>query len=190
MVQISFLSAELALAVLWLLLRLVCRIRNGRVEWKREAALLLMYVNLAVLLRFSFFPMERVGGRVQPLLLDLSAVYPFRINPVPFVMLSDYRTKRDLLLNVLGNVGMFIPGGIILPALYKRLNSFRRVTAAGALLSLCIEVLQLPFAVRASDVDDLILNTLGTALGYGVFAGVRRLRQRRAVESGADGGGR
>ena len=56
------------------------------------------------------------------------------------------------------------------------MNSFRKVTAAGALISLCIEILQLPFSVRASDVDDLILNVLGVVAGYGIYAAVKRLR--------------
>ena len=43
-----------------------------------------------------------------------------------------------------------------------------KTVAAGALISLCIEILQLPFPSRASDIDDLILNTLGTAVGYGI----------------------
>ena len=36
----------------------------------------------------------------------------------------------------------------------------------GGGISLCIEIIQLPFSVRASDVDDLILNTAGGVLGY------------------------
>ena len=35
----------------------------------------------------------------------------------------------------------------------------------------------LPFPSRASDVDDLILNTLGVVVGYGVFAAVKRIRK-------------
>ena len=73
-----------------------------------------------------------------------------------------------MIWNVAGNAAMFIPGGIILPIVYRQLNSFGKTVAAGALISLCIEILQLPFPSRASDIDDLILNTLGTAVGYGI----------------------
>jgi len=41
--------------------------------------------------------------------------------------------------------------------------------AAGFGCSLCIELSQLPFSSRVSDIDDLILNTLGFALGYGIY---------------------
>ena len=51
--------------------------------------------------------------------------------------------------------------------------------AAGAGLSLGIELLQLPFYVRSTDVDDLILNTLGVAIGFGIRAAIRRFGKRR-----------
>ncbi len=144
-------------------------IRQGRIDWKREAVLLLMYVNLAVIIRFSFFPKTRVNGRVQPLLFDAAAAFPFRVNLIPFVNLFDYDNMRSLLWNVVGNTAMLIPSGIILPIVYRKLDSFWKVAAAGAMLSLCIELLQLPFSARASDIDDLILNTVGVMLGYGIY---------------------
>ncbi|MCR5575935.1 MAG: VanZ family protein [Oscillospiraceae bacterium] len=156
-------------AAVWLLCRIAVWIRQGRIDWKREAVLLLMYVNLAVIIRFSFFPKTRVNGRVQPLLFDAAAAFPFRVNLIPFVNLFDYDNMRSLLWNVVGNTAMLIPSGIILPIVYRKLDSFWKVAAAGAMLSLCIELLQLPFSARASDIDDLILNTVGVMLGYGIY---------------------
>lgn len=184
MIRIPFIPTEILFAVLWLLLRAAVWLRQRKIDWRREAVLLLMYVNLAVILRFTFFPMARVDGRVQPLLFYAAAAFPFRVNLVPLVRLFEYHSRRDLLLNVVGNAAMFIPSGIVLPVVYKRLNSFGRVTAAGAGISLAIELLQLPFSVRASDVDDLLLNTCGVAVGYGIYAVVRHLRARRKEEHG------
>ncbi len=179
MIEISFLAGELCLALIWLAVRAAVWIRQKRIDWKREALLLLMYVNLAVILRMVFYPMARAAGRVQPLFFDPAAAWPPRLNLVPLVNLLDYKSRRDLLLNLLGNVLLFVPGGIILPILYKRLDRFGKVLAAGAGMSLCIELLQLPFAVRASDVDDLLLNSLGAALGYGIFAACRHVGRRK-----------
>ncbi len=177
--EISFLSGELWFAGFWLVLRTAVWIRQGRIDWKREAVLSLMYINLAVILRFSFFPMSRLNGKIQPLVFDAATVFPFRVNLVPFVKLFDYEIRRELILNLIGNVGMFIPSGIVLPVIYKRLDSFWKVIAAGAMISLCIEIIQLPFSVRASDVDDLILNTLGVAVGYAVYALVQKQKKRK-----------
>ena len=109
---------------------------------------------------------------------DPAAAYPFRVNLVPLKNLLRFDTKRDLLLNLVGNSAMFVPTGIVLPIVYGRLRGFWKTVGAGALISLCIELLQLPFAVRASDADDLILNTLGVAVGYGIYALVRGLIRR------------
>ncbi len=174
MIEISFLAAELFFTIVWLLLRIIVWVRQGGIEWKREAALLLMYLNLAVIIRFVFFPRTPVDGHVQPLLFDPEAVFPLRVNLVPFVHLFDYDNIRDIVWNSVGNAAMLLPSGIILPVVYRKLNTFCRVAAAGAFLSLCIEILQLPFASRASDIDDIILNTLGVAAGYAIYAAIRR----------------
>jgi len=49
------------------------------------------------------------------------------------------------------------------------------------LLSLCIEVLQLPFFDRVTDVDDLILNSLGFIIGYGIYAIVKGIKKRKTA---------
>ena len=179
MVEIPFLSLELVFSAIWLISRIAVWIRQKRIDGKREAVLLLMYINLAVVFRFTFFPLSKVNGHIQPLIFDIATVYPFRVNLVPLVNLFDYDNKRDLLLNVIGNVAMFIPSGIVLPIIYKRLDSFIKVILAGGGISLCIEMMQLPFSVRASDIDDLILNTAGVMLGYGIYALVRCLKRTK-----------
>ena len=174
--EISFIELESFFAAAWLLCRIIIWIRQRRIDWKRESVLLLMYINLAVIIRFTFFPMARVNGSIQPLVFDASTAFPFRVNLIPFVNLFDYESKRDILWNVIGNTAMFIPSGIVLPIIYKQLDRFWKVVGVGAMISFCIEIIQLPFSVRASDVDDLILNTLGVVIGYGIYAAVKHLK--------------
>ena len=169
MVDISFFTVELIFTLIWIIVRIAVWVRQRRIDWKREAVLLLMYVNLGVIIRFVFFPKALVNGNVQPLVFDPAAAFPFRVNLIPLVHLFEYDSLRDIVWNVVGNMAMFIPSGIILPIIYKKLNSIEKVAAAGAFISLCIELLQLPFASRASDIDDLIMNTLGVAAGYGIY---------------------
>ena len=183
MLEISFLSAELAFTAVWLLVRIIIWIRRNSIDWKREAVLLLMYLNLAVIIRFVFFPRDLVDGHVQPLIFETAAVFPLRINLLPLVHLFDYDNVRDIIWNVVGNAVMFTPSGIVLPIVYRQLNSFWKVVAVGAFISLCIEILQLPFPSRASDIDDLILNTLGVAVGYGIYAACKRLLSKAITSS-------
>ena len=177
MIEISFLFVEFAYTAIWIITRFAIWIKKKHIDWKREVVLLLMYINLAVIIRLVFFPMDKVEGQVQPLIFDIATAFPFRVNLLPLVNLFDYDNKRDLLLNVIGNVAMFIPSGIVLPIIYKRLDSFVKVILAGGGISLCIEIIQLPFSVRASDVDDLILNTVGVIIGYGIYARIRSVRK-------------
>ena len=182
MIGIPFLAGEAVFTVIWFIIRACICAKNG-FDIKREILMILMYINLAVLLRVTFFPMEEINGRVQPLLFEPDKITPLRVNLVPLVHILEYENRKDVLMNIIGNVTMFIPSGIILPILYRKLDSFVKVTAAGAAMSLCIEIMQLPFAVRASDIDDLILNTSGVMTGYIIYAAVygliRTLRSGR-----------
>lgn len=182
MIEIPFLWAELIYTAVWILIRAAVWIKRKHIDWKREAMLLLMYVNLAVIIRFTFFPMARADGFVQPLIFDPDAAFPFRLNLVPFVNMFVYSSKSALLMNHVGNIAMFIPSGIIIPVLYKRLNRFWKVVLTGAGISLVIELLQLPFSARTSDIDDLILNTLGVMTGYGIYALVQGLRSKKNAD--------
>ena len=176
--EISFLAAELFFSVIWLIVRIMICVKQKSVDWKRESLLLLMFVNLAVIIRYAFFPRDLIDGHVQPLVFEAEKMLPLRVNLCPFVHLLDYDNARDIVWNVAGNSAMYIPTGVILPFLYKKLDTFWKVIAVGAILSLCIEILQLPFASRASDVDDLILNTFGVAVGYGIYAIINRVRSK------------
>jgi glycopeptide antibiotics resistance protein len=177
MVEIPFLFLEGAFTAIWLIIRIAVWMKQKKIDRKREIVLLLTYINLAVILRFTFFPMSKVDGHIQPLVLDTAAVFPFRVNLIPLVNLFDYDSKRDLLLNVIGNAAMFVPSGIVLPIVYKGLNTHRKVISAGIGISLCIEILQLPFYDRVSDIDDLILNTIGVIVGYGIYSLLQCVRK-------------
>ena len=177
MVEIQFLFLEIIFTLVWLVIRLGVWGKQKQIDWKREAVLLLMYINLAVIIRFTFFPMSKVDGHIQPLIFDIATAFPFRVNLLPLVNLFDYDSKRDLLLNVIGNVAMFIPSGIVLPIIYKGLDTFLKVLLTGAGISFCIEIIQLPFSVRATDIDDLILNSVGVIIGYGIYVLIRCVRR-------------
>ena len=128
-----------------------------------------MYINLAVLIRFVFYPFFTVNGQVQPLILNMGSIQPLRVNLIPLVNILDYDVEREAAINIIGNISMFIPTGIILPILYKRLDCFWKVLLAGAGLSFVIEMIQLLFPGSVTDIDDMILNTAGVAIGYGIF---------------------
>ena len=93
--------------------------------------------------------------------------------------MTDYPTRREILLNFIGNTAMFVPLGIVWPAVFRELNTHKKVIAAGVGCSLLIEILQLPFFNRVSDIDDLILNALGFLAGYGIYLLVKSTKKRK-----------
>ncbi|MBR6801650.1 MAG: VanZ family protein [Eubacteriaceae bacterium] len=91
------------------------------------------------------------------------------INLTPFKFVLHTKTASDtyFLVNVLGNIAFFIPLGIMTPMLFCG-NSFILSVGGGALFSLIIELMQLPI-LRATDIDDIILNTTGAVIGYVIY---------------------
>ena len=176
MIQIPFAAAMLLVSFLWILVRAAVCINQKHISWKREAQLMLVYICIVVVMRFAFFPFSKVGGRIQPLLFDAAALFPPRINLIPFVNLLNYEIYKEMLINVIGNTTMFIPLGIVWPCVFKKLDTHAKVIAAGVGFSLCIEILQLPFFDRVTDIDDLILNSVGFAVGYGIYLLVKTVK--------------
>ncbi len=179
MIKISYLQMVVAISVIWVIIRAICSVNIKRFDFKRELQLLLVYICIVVVVRFTFCPFGKVDGKIQPLLFDAEKIFPLWVNFKPFVYLFDYPTIREALLNLIGNTAMFIPLGIVWPAVFKKLNTHWKVITAGFGVSLVIEILQLPFFNRASDIDDLILNTLGYLIGYGTYLLVRKMRKGR-----------
>ena len=175
MINITYGAMVLAISTAWIITRAIFWHRQRKISWKRELQLVLVYICMVVVVRFTFFPFGRVDGQIRPLVLDPERVFPFRINLLPFVYLFDYPVFREALLNLVGNIAMFVPLGVVWPVVYKELDTHGRVLAAGIGFSFCIELLQLPFFDRVSDVDDLLLNSLGFALGYLLYLGAKKL---------------
>ncbi|MGM9663178.1 MAG: VanZ family protein [Oscillospiraceae bacterium] len=86
---------------------------------------------------------------------------------------------RHLRQENLGNLLMFLPFGVLYP-LCRPQRRWRDAALAGLCLSLGIEILQ-PFLGRSFDINDLILNTLGAALGAGAVFLARRLPPAKRI---------
>lgn len=83
--------------------------------------------------------------------------------------LVDIYTNTD---QYIANAVLFIPYGLLLPLLWERFDRLHKVAISGFLFSAAIEGMQL-FNYRATDIDDLIMNSLGAMLGYFMFVIVK-----------------
>ena len=102
-----------------------------------------------------------------------------------FIVYREQLGMKAFMLNVVGNCVAFIPGGFLLPVISRRCRSFISCTLVGFVIRFFIECTQLIFRVGSFDVDDLMLNTLGVAIGFIMNAAIKKFRafRKRKKES-------
>lgn len=104
-----------------------------------------------------------------------------RVNLEPFKTMDIYQTFGK---QVLGNFVMLLPLGIYLPLIFKRLrkaNNFLAVLLICFIISVGIELLQLATSYRSSDIDDVILNTLGGGAGFLIYQLIKSIVTPKAI---------
>ena len=78
--------------------------------------------------------------------------------------------RRDGLSgNFLGNIAMFVPFGFFMPLADDWFQKWKTTILAGLSFSVVIEVLQFVTGRGYFQVDDMILNTLGTISGFVIY---------------------
>ncbi len=167
MIKIGFIPVMFLITAVWIIIRIFCAKKNNGVDPYREVQLLTVFICVSVIVRFTFFPWYTVDGLIQPLVFDPARMFPLRLNLDPFVHLFDEYEMAPF--NLYGNILLFIPVGLIWPFCFSRINTWWKAVLAGAVFSLVIEILQLPFFDRGTDIDDLITNTFGCMIGAGVW---------------------
>ena len=88
--------------------------------------------------------------------------------------LNSHGNPEYAINNLLGNTIGFIPLGILLPLLFTKLRSVTATVFCVFIFSLAFETFQLFSMLGIFDVDDLLLNTLGGAIGYLFFMLISR----------------
>ena len=105
------------------------------------------------------------------------------IAPVPFATILEALGRgltAGTLVSVVGNVVAFVPLGWLGPAVLPGARSWPRVLALGLAVSAGIEAAQLGIGLvagypyRMTDVDDVLLNVAGTAIGFAAWRVTRR----------------
>lgn len=96
------------------------------------------------------------------------------VNLIPFRTIKESILKDDGIrmhlvdISVWGNVLMFIPAGIYI-MLFSVNHSKRKAFYKVLVCTILIEILQYLFAIGATDIDDVILNGLGGAMGIAIY---------------------
>ncbi len=149
----------------WIIARLVRFAIHKRGSMMRE-------LTLAVLFLFLWFLIQRT---LEPFVLVLDRTpEPPNLVPLEGLVLMLQRaidvdhnfTWFIVAINILGNILIFIPIGLLVSVLTPFRHKGWLALAIGLAISLTIELVQLSFVIRVFDVDDLILNSSGAWLGF------------------------
>ena len=118
------------------------------------------------------------------------------VNFIPFRTIVSYLVENGKhitdwgyisIVNLCANIFLLFPFGLLLPMVFKSVQKGKRVIGFGMLFSIMIEILQI-LPGRSSDIDDVILNTLGCILGYLLYKlMVRNDRSRQKTTVHAKG---
>ena len=131
-------------------------------------SIILLFAYLGFISYFGF--LSKLAGRKQ--------LHEGRYNLVPFYSIHQYFTASgssgaiSFIINILGNLIVFMPVGIFVSYFSKNTVGAKRlflVTMIGLAFSFCVESIQFIFSVGVFDVDDLILNTIGAVLGFLIY---------------------
>ena len=194
-------------ATFYIPFRIISLKKSGRLFFQsREIALLFFFSFIFATLSQTIFPDFAIA--LMPSELSISIYYPrFYINisniDCKYYFYKSINTSMNLVpiktiwayfsnattsfervravINIIGNVCLFIPIGFLFPIVSKKV-SLKRFSIFILILILAIEVVQF-YVGRSADVDDMILNSCGALLGYMIFNLITILFRKKGLRN-------
>lgn len=154
--------------------------RKNNIPKRRVLHISVFILYMCAVVALTLFPLVFDRAYCQP-----SDCIENRIQPIPFYTISNmirYGLPIYSVIQIGGNLIMTIPFGIVLPVLTSGVVNKRRqfLSVFAIVLPIKIEVTQLMIGVlfgtfyRTMDIDDIILNTAGVFIGYGLYRIIKK----------------
>lgn len=113
-----------------------------------------------LLLYWMFFGFGRTANSEKSIqLVPFSTIYKM------FLQIDNF---KQFTINILGNIVVFIPYGF-LGMITEKLKRAKLLFPIFILAISCIEFLQFITKRGFAEIDDVILNTIGVAIGFGIY---------------------
>ena len=154
---------------------------------KYSILLFSVYLAFLVVVIILKFPTGLVSGTIKSW-MNGGTFYRMTPQFVPFKTIIEYvgmvQSIHDWFFkNLACNLIMFMPYGFLLPFMIQRKKRTGiKVVLSGCIASAAIEVFQYMTALGLCDIDDVILNTMGVALGYGIYKIIDIFQKKRSSE--------
>jgi glycopeptide antibiotics resistance protein len=140
----------------------------------REVILFFFFLYLVVLVSLTIVPVPMTSQEVAGVkgvnyvpFTNSAKVYENALEPGKRTLM------KQLFQNLVGNIVLFIPMGLLLPFASLKRFSFMKIILVSLVISICIEGIQLierQFgSYRSVYIDDVILNVCGAILGYWIL---------------------
>ena len=99
----------------------------------------------------NIIPFKTIGGYIQ-------------------FFIDDSMNKSIIIENLLGNVVLFAPMGMLLPCIFQKQRKFKIFLTTMVVILLSVEIGQLLTSSGICDIDDVILNLIGAISVYGLWS--------------------
>jgi glycopeptide antibiotics resistance protein len=143
-------------------------------NFKRVISLgLVLYLLLLVRLIIFKFPASMTAEILQRWSINGALRNMSNVNIIPFTTIWDDLFNATLpvqLPTLIYNMVAFVPLGFLIPLISKRGQRLVIVLIVAFSISTSLELIQIFTLLGTGDIDDVILNMIGAAIGYGVFA--------------------
>jgi glycopeptide antibiotics resistance protein len=147
---------------------LIKKKRNKVIVWKREGIFGVFIIYILVVLSITLLPIT-IYHTANP-----NKITP-NINVIPLIVIDIKTFGLIGIINVVGNIFLLTPMTIFIKMLYADKFSFKKCMIIVILFSISIEFMQYLQMLcqlqssRVTDINDILFNTIGGAIGYFVY---------------------
>ena len=147
-----------------------------------------IYAYILMVINVTMFPLFIGTQRTVDVFVSTNFI-PFKETISSFNDLSSSFSTifaiRIFLINVLGNIILFMPLGFSLPIINQNFNNIKSIFKISLFSTISIESIQFITSLfggtRATDIDDIILNVLGGLLGFLIFVILSKIKIFKAI---------
>lgn len=150
------------LAIVFVTFLLFCVIQNAFFREGKSKTIIIQFKHFAFIFEVIMIFCVTLLGRERG---------EMRWEYIPFASWHAVLTGGNmaLLVQIIGNVLLFVPLGFLLPCCFVRYRRYRCTILSAAFLSLVIELIQGIAQIGLFEADDIIHNALGAWLGFLLF---------------------